>query len=182
MSMAEQKLFEKGARSMSESVRAQIALRLLEETREELGRADSKANILIAAIVAGAGVAFGGLASHGNSLLAHDWLVELFFFVGLSFVAASVVRLVLAVKPHLRISKSSDVDYFGDVVSCGSPEVLADRLDLSEHEVAARHIRQLWTLSGVVIRRYRAISQAMSLLGMGVALDCVALAIRTFTS
>lgn len=159
-----------------------VVTRMLDETREELSRADSKANLLIAAIVAGGGAAFGGLAHEEVALLQHRLVLAIVFLVGVALVGASVLRLVAAVRPTLKPSPAGRVDYFGDVVRCANAEIVERSLRLTADEIHARNARQLWSLSHVVAKRYRAISTAMSLLGVGAVVIVAALAIAALAA
>lgn len=157
-----------------------IVTRMLDETREELSRADSKANLLIAAILAGSGAAFGGLAHEEIALLQHRLALAVVFLFGVALIGASVLRLVTAVRPALGRSPAGRVDYFGDVARCANAEIVERSLRLTADEIHARNARQLWALAHVVTKRYRAISTGMSLLGVGAVVIVTALAIAAF--
>lgn len=147
---------------------------LLAETREELGRADSKASILFAAVGVVAGVA-GGAVVAGDwspSELGNRW--EGLWWLGAALVGAAAVELVLAVVPRVRHRGDRDkVAYFGHVVQFDDQAELEASLRRAARDPLARVLDQLRVVSGIVQRKYRCTRWALVALMVAAAVISV---------
>jgi hypothetical protein len=151
---------------MDEDVAARCALerRMLDEARTEVGIADHKASMVLAAI----GVAFGAVL---GGLLANDWRpskLEGFgkplWWVAAVMVLSAVSAAGLAVWPrYSKASTSAGVHYWGHVVTFASEGELFDALDRQPPDDLARTRHQLWHMSRVVDRKYRCVRWALGL-------------------
>lgn len=156
--------------------------RLLTETREEIGRADQKAAILLAATGVAVTVLVGLLAGRWSP--AHlpagiQWL----WWLGVLALAAAIVFLAAAVMP--RISHRGDpstVTYFGHVVRLTDRSRLIEHLRRSAANPLDRAVDQLVLLSRIAFRKYRCTQVAMWLLGSAAVAMVICDAIGTFTS
>ncbi|WP_413230926.1 Pycsar system effector family protein [Occultella kanbiaonis] len=144
---------------------------MLAEARAEVGTADAKASILLAAL----GVGFGALIA---GLLAGDWepadlegLAEALWWIGAGFATASIVCAALAVWPrYVRSDASNGVHYWGHAATYKRLEDLACVLDSSSHEDGRQRTRhQLWALSKIVSRKYTFVRSAIVTAGVASA-------------
>lgn len=165
---------------MPEDLKAAFVARLLDETRQELIRAEGKTSLLLAALIAGGGAVLGGITARAATPLEHPWPVRVTAFCALAAVLAGAVRLASAVWPRLGRSPGGAVDYFGDVASLSDVTSVAQRLDIDKAEIVDRDTRQLWALSRIVMARYRAIRTSMQLIGLGIAFGTCSLLIIAF--
>lgn len=134
----------------------ELAEQLLEETREEIGRADGKASILLAAAgVAAAAVIGGGLTSdltlHGAAGVVQ----------GAAAAAAAAMLLGIwalggAVMPDLGKAVPGRVRFFTDVLAYGqNTQKLRAALEDEAQLGPERCLQQLLAVSKIVDRKYR---------------------------
>lgn len=168
---------------------------LLEETRDELIRADSKASILLSA----SGVVAAALLA---GAMSRDWdpsdlsagVAQAMFWIGLVIAAAGVGALALAVKPRTKHAGTrNELAYFGHVVgyrssgwfrrsatrtrenAAGKQQLLDDLLRIGD-DTFERVVDQVWILSDIVDRKYRWVHRALLSFGVA-ALVCTAAAL-----
>lgn len=171
---------------------------LLQETREELARADAKASILLAA----SGIAFAALLSAGS---AGTWYPEMLsraaaralVWVALGSALLGICFVGAAVKPRLRANPKlrGKPHYFGDVeaywprwwqVRSRRKLLASGRRDFaaalhvmsSAEEYDERLDDQIWTLSHIAYRKYRLVSIGMWFFGGAVVAALVALVLE----
>lgn len=144
---------------------------LLAETREELGRADSKASLLFAVF----GVVNGALLA---GLIAHNWRPEdlaagatVVFWTGVGCAAAGAVSLGFAVWPRVtRQQPGGPASYYGDIISYGKDRA-ALRVALAKGaEGDDRTVEQLAEASKIVSRKYAGIRCALRLFALAALL------------
>jgi len=159
---------------VSRQRRAQSALveSLLREAREELGRADNKASILLAA----SGVVVGALIA---AVLAGSWspselsvLTAYIWWVACGFLVAGIALLGVAIYPRTRrASKLPDfVAYFGDVVVLSRRTDLERALAKTARGLGDRDVDQLELISGIVSTKYNYLRLALIAFALGAAL------------
>jgi hypothetical protein len=145
--------------------------------REELTRADSKAQILLGA----AGVAFAALLA---GLIAGDWTpfrigaqVQWLWWAGIISAIYAIINLGRAVLPRVNRAGTAQagrfVGYFGDVVAYSSSTELAIALRNSSDLTLERIADQLLQTSIIAMRKYSLIRFAM-LLFLTAAACCLA--------
>ncbi len=141
------------------------ALRLLNETREEVGRADLKAATLLSAT----GIAVTLLASiggsHGLRWLAKSTWSGYVVLIAFAMISLGILFLGLAVFPRTR-SKDHNHGlpfYFGDVARYESNEStkLTDDLERAADRMLDRTVAQLLVMSHIVVKKYRFIRCGM---------------------
>lgn len=137
--------------------------KLLRETREELARADGKAQILFAVSGVVIGVVLGGL-------LAGDWrpadlscLGEAVWWLGVVAAAVGPGALAAGIWPRLVPAAPGRVTYFEDVRGHETCDSLILHLNL-EATRRNRDVEQLWRLSKIVHRKYVAVKIAVGAL------------------
>ncbi|MFI6479339.1 Pycsar system effector family protein [Nonomuraea sp. NPDC050663] len=132
--------------------------KLLSEAREELNKADSKAQVLLGVVGIGLGAIAGGL-------LAGSWKpqdladsVEWLWWAGVVAALASVGVLSGAVYPRLdRRNNSGRIMYFHDVSHFRTVDDVTTALRQSAELDLERVTHQLLRLSRIATRKYRLI-------------------------
>lgn len=128
---------------------------LLDESREEVNRADSKANILLAAIGV-SGAAIGGAFLTGNATLSGAPAVVQALAAGGAFTyVAAVALLGLAVYPRLGEATKGRAAYFMDHAQYDDVDELREALEIEAKDPLGRHAGQLLALARVVRTKYR---------------------------
>lgn len=148
-----------------------LARRLLAETREDVAKADGKAQILLAAALVVAGVILGGI-------IAGDWQpktlpigAEVIWWVGVVVAGFGLGALGDAVRPRTGTPAPDRLTYFEEVVRHTECASLVRDLN-TEAERDDRDAEQLLRLSKIAHAKYRSIKLAISTLGSG-ALLCL---------
>lgn len=143
---------------------------LLKDTREELGRADSKAALLLAATGVAAGALLGGLLNGRWTPFSLDNSVEWLWWLGVGSAVAGVFSTAAVVyprrinprKPHTKKTaenpptpqKPLTPAYFGDVVAYENVEKFNEAID-QVPSPKERLLEQTFVLSKVVMRKYK---------------------------
>ncbi|MEU0482414.1 Pycsar system effector family protein [Streptosporangium sp. NPDC006013] len=141
---------------------------LLQETREELNRADTKAQVLLGIVGIGLGGVIGGLLAGSWSPFELSNNIEWLWWAGAAAALASVVMLAGAVYPRLDRRKRSDaVMYYADVIRFESATVVSSALMRSSALDLERIADQLYRVSHIVSRKYRLIRWGFWLLLSG---------------
>ncbi len=147
---------------------AELARRLLEETREELLRADGKASLLLAAVGVIAGAVITGFVATSVSPLDLKESVQWLFWLGALLVGGGVAGLGTAVWPRIGAPREGRVHYFGDVLGYkGNLDGLRAALVDGDGEHIERDACQLHDLAVIVHTKYRAIRWGMGLTAAG---------------
>jgi hypothetical protein len=170
---------------------------LLQETREELGKADAKASILLAAsgIGATALLTVGSTATWYPGHLKHP-PASLFAWLAVVLALAGIFFVGLAVKPRLNTSprQGQPPHYFGDVdeyypewwqrksrdelMTRGRQQYDKAIASASEGEYEKRLEEQIWVLSHIASRKYRLVSTGMRLFALAGAAALIAFLIE----
>jgi hypothetical protein len=155
--------------------------RLLEETREEISRADSKASI----ILAGSGVALGALLGgfvYGRLVLSGEpWPVIAGAFVALVLLVAGMVLLGVLIAPTTGSAAAGRARYYKDVAAYDDAQGLRRALEGEAADPLVRDAEQLLTLSRLVCGKYARMRQAMWLLAGGFGAAIVTASLSAFT-
>lgn len=132
-----------------------LTRRLLDETREEISRADSKANILLA----GASLAIallGGAVLSGDLMIASTrGVVQLLAAVSATSAIAGLALFGLAVLPRVGAPQIGRARYFADHAQYASIDDLREAIAREAEDVERRHAEQLRDLSRIVRTKYR---------------------------
>jgi hypothetical protein len=130
---------------------------LLKDAREELGRADSKAALLLAATGVAVGALLAGLLGGQWTPLHLDERVEWIWWLGVASAAAGIFSIAAAVYPRIRrrgapspgtptyygdVAKYSDIDEFRRAVgqATNSQERLIDQIFLVSKIVQHKYV------------------------------------------
>jgi hypothetical protein len=132
-----------------------FAARLLDETRHEIDRADTKASILLAgaSVAAGALVAglLGGDIDPSNARAA----VQLVGAIAAALIVIGVALLGAAVFPRVQRGTPGRARYFMDHAQYRSVGDLREAVVREAADAEGRHLEQLLDLSRIVRRKYR---------------------------
>lgn len=178
-----------------------FAEELLDEGREELQRADSKASILLSAagLVAGALVAAAAAGEWNPTKIDSAWAQGL-FWIGIAAGAIGVCLLGSAVMPRIHNpGRKESLAYFGHVVQFRergftfSTRERRSRVSKGKTELRAaivsasagrfdRVVDQVWVISHIVHRKYRLIRWALMSLLVAALLCFGALALGSLES
>jgi MFS family permease len=153
---------------------------LLEDTREELARADSKAALLLA----GAGVVVGALLA---GLLGGRWTpseldnrVEWVWWLGIASTAAGIFSIAAVVYPHIRRRDAPlppIPSYFGDVAAYKDIQTFRRAV---EHvpSYQERLIDQTFVVSRLVERKYVLLRRGLRFLLLAISACSAAIIIN----
>ncbi|MFJ8112667.1 Pycsar system effector family protein [Streptomyces sp. NPDC096132] len=155
----------------------EYATQLLAEARNEVDRADNKAQILLAGAGVGAGALAGGLLAGSWSPRSLDATVEWLWWLGFAVAACGVGMLARAVYPRGAYGSRpvTRVEYFMDAARFSSERELIAELRRSADERLEATANQLRLVSAIVTLKYRAVAWAMWL--FTVALVCCTAAV-----
>ncbi|WP_326824622.1 Pycsar system effector family protein [Streptosporangium sp. NBC_01756] len=145
-------------RQLAEEDACSYGAQLLSEAREELNRADAKAQVLLGVVGLGLGAIAGGLLAGSWSPFSLSNEVEWLWWVGSAAALSTLLCLARAVYPRTARRGATDsgtVTYFADVLRFDSAEAVAEALMRSSTLDLARVSDQLRQVSGIVSHKYR---------------------------
>jgi hypothetical protein len=146
-----------------------LSHRLLVETREELLRADTKAQILLATSAVVVGVVLGGTIGGKWTPTELVATAEVIWWMGVVATALGIGLLGYALYPRLLQIHGSRITYFEDVRRFADGAAVSAALN-EEAGHGDRDVDQLLRLSRVVHTKYRSIQWAIVALAAGAAL------------
>lgn len=151
-------------------------LRLLNETRDDISRAESKASIALGATGLVSGSVVGELINRFPDLTDAGKVV---LSAGVAAVIFGLISLGLALIPNVFANPGGHemLAFFGHVMATGS---LAEFERLTEEQLDERQrlTNQIWTLSTLIMRKYAHIRRAFLALGAAVALGVLTMLIE----
>ncbi|MEU6662261.1 Pycsar system effector family protein [Streptomyces sp. NPDC046821] len=130
--------------------------RLLAEIRAEIGRADSKAAVLVGAIGMAVGLLGGLLAGRGWDPARLSLPGSVVWWAGIAALAASLLALLLTVVP--RYGRSTwepglPLGYFGDIRRAADAGHLAQALETADRDPAPSLMTALAATSRIAARK-----------------------------
>ena len=132
-----------------------MAAQLLAESREEIDRADSKANLVLAT----AGVAYGaiiaGLIAGQVSLFGGSALVSVLAVVAALLGATGFVVAGMAVYPSIGSPEAGKARYFAEVAQYSDVDDLVGAMADKTEDPSQRSLQQVLAVSRIVVRKYR---------------------------
>lgn len=141
--------------------------RLLDETRDEIHRADNKASI----VLAGAGVAVGAIVAGliaGDVGLADESLFVWLLVIGAGvLVVSGIATMGAAVFPRLGTLESGRARYFSEAAEFKDLPTLTKAIREEATRADERNSHQISVLSSLVQTKYRLTRIGMMLLGVG---------------
>ncbi|MFB7937756.1 Pycsar system effector family protein [Streptomyces sp. NPDC056049] len=126
---------------------------LLIETREELVKADQKANLLLAAMGVAMAALVGAFASAKINPLDFVKIGQITFWVGCALAIAALEAFARAVFPKLGSGMAGRMYYFGDVAK-NDPSLSSVMSLIAQANIAERDIQQFTVLAASVVRKY----------------------------
>lgn len=152
-------------------------IRLLNETRDDISRAESKASITLGA----AGLVSGSVLGELFGRFAGLTVVGKITLIG--SVAAMLIALVslgLSLIPKMYVNPGghSMMAFFGHVTAAGSIAEF-ERLTLEPQDERSRLTNQIWTLSTLIVRKFEHIRRAYLALGLSVALGVLTMLVES---
>lgn len=157
-----------------------FASRLLEETREEISRADSKASIILAGSGVALGALLGGLVYGRLALSGESGPVIGGAFVALGLLVAGMVLLAVVISPTTGGAEAGRARYYKDVAAYDDAQALRRALEGEAADPLARDQEQLHTLSCLACKKYRLMRWAIWLLGVGFGVAIVTASLAAF--
>jgi hypothetical protein len=149
--------------------REEFAKLLLDETREEISRADTKANILLAGAGIVTAVAAAGFTGSHWTLARERGVVQTLAVAALALGLVGVFMLGAAVFPRVGRPSVGRARYFMDHAQYRTISALREALERESDDAADRHLHQLHDLSVIVKRKYRLtqVGELASAFGVG---------------
>jgi hypothetical protein len=143
-----------------------VAERLLDTVREDIGRADTKASILLSAALALPALLLGGHWSAGRAGAA-----LVLPAVGAGLWVLGTAALVRAILPRTgTVRGRSGLTYFGDLLSGEAPHLLAARVTEAARDPVGWLLVQSVDVAGILATKYRWIRRGVYCLTAGAAL------------
>ncbi|GAA3943916.1 Pycsar system effector family protein [Microbacterium soli] len=148
---------------------------MLQEARDDVQHADQKASLLLATAGVGFGVVVGGQMSspwRADQMLSP--IGQILWWAGIVAAVASVVAAAVAVWPRYRLEVMPryGITYWGHVAAFRDPRSLGKAMTKagSDRKGAGRDraLHQLWSLSRIVLKKYRWIRASLVLAGCAV--------------
>ncbi len=142
---------------------------LLDETREEVNRADSKASMLLAALGVAIAVLGGALSTGDMTLTGSRGAVQAAAIASGCLLLLGLILLGVAICPRIRKGSPGAARYFMDYAQYDNVGDLRAAVDAEGRNRSDRHLRQLRDLSRIVRTKYRLTSLAIAATGLGAA-------------
>jgi Pycsar effector protein len=127
--------------------------RLLDETRHEIDRADTKSSMLLGATAIAASVLVGGVVADNIRLDRTNGWAQVLAVISVSLFAAAIGLLGSAVFPRIGKAVPGRADYFMDHIQYPTVDALIEAVKSSAP--AQRHARQLSALAVVLVTKYK---------------------------
>lgn len=155
---------------------SKLTAQLLAETREELTRADAKANLVLAGAGVGIGALLAGMVAGDVTLTGRSTAVLIAAGIAISCLVTGVLALVAAVMPRTGRPAAGRTRYYADVAQYSSPDEnrFVDALQDEAEDPQRRNRQQLLAQSKAVRTKFRAVKTALWLLLAGSAAAAVA--------
>ncbi|MEV6150539.1 Pycsar system effector family protein [Nonomuraea sp. NPDC052129] len=154
---------ESGQQQLVEDDAYAYGAQLLSEAREELNRADAKAQILLGIVGLGTGAITGGLIAGSWSPFSLSNAVEWLWWTGAAAALMALICLAGAVYPRIsrkRVGKPASIAYYGDILQFDSVAEAREAIIGTRTFDLARVCDQLIQVSSIVNRKYRLIRTA----------------------
>jgi hypothetical protein len=157
------------------TARAEYLRRLLDETREEVTRADAKASIVLAGAGVVVGILLSGFITKDVSVAGQPGIVKaLVWFSGVLLVIG-IAFLGSAVYPRVGRAERGHARWFAELVQYrGDEGALSKAVETDRAEDDTRDLHQAVALALIVDRKYRLTQLGMWLLAGGFVMAGVA--------
>ena len=152
----------------------ELADQLLQESREELTRADNKASLILAAASVVVALILGGAVAGDLTLSDQPRVVVVLAAVAAVAVTIGIVFIAVAVFPRTGTGVQGRARYFADIDQCEREQQVAVALSFEVESPGLRTREQLLVLSGAVATKYAWTQRSMIALALGFTLAGVA--------
>jgi hypothetical protein len=143
---------------------------LLAETREEINRADSKANIVLAVAGVGYGAIVAGLIAGQIRLVVGSTPIFVLTVLAAVLGGMGLLAAGVAVYPVVGTPMRGRASYFAEIALNNSVDELAEAIGDLAKSPNQRVLGQLLAVSRIAVRKYRWTQAAMWLFGASLAL------------
>ncbi|MFJ6694656.1 Pycsar system effector family protein [Streptomyces sp. NPDC091272] len=143
-----------------------VAERLLDAVREDIGRADAKAAVLLSG-----GLAFLAVVWAGEGAVVPPGAALGLVVAGGVLWLVGLLMLIGVVLPRTRIG--ADVTFLRDLSAGVAPEVLRERLTASGADVVRWMLAEASVLGAVLTAKYRWLRAGVCFLTLGVVLSVI---------
>lgn len=141
--------------------------RLLEETREEVTRADTKASIVLAGAAVVVGVLLTGLVTGDVSIEGDRWYIGALAWVAGGLLVGGVTVLGSAVYPRTGDPHTGHARWFAEIERYKDNDEALIQAVQTDHADGLRDLHQARKLAEIVGKKYRLTKFGMWLLGTG---------------
>lgn len=155
---------------------------LLSEAREELNRADAKAQVLLGIVGLGLGATAGGLFAGSWSPFSLSNGIEWLWWIGSGAALLALVCLAAAVYPRTTrwgAVRADMVTYWADIRRYTTTEEIAEALLRSRTFDLGRVSDQLRQVAGIVHRKYRLVRWGFWLLLLALIASLTAVSLNS---
>lgn len=142
--------------------------RLLDESRDEVTRADTKASIVLASAGVVVGVLLTGFVTGGVDLAGERWYVGVLVWIAGALLLAGIAFVGFAVYPQVGKPERGRARWFAEIAQHPDETALAKAVALDFAD-RGRDLHQASALAAIVVRKYRRTQIGMGLLGFGLA-------------
>jgi Family of unknown function (DUF5706) len=152
------------------SALADYVRRLLDENREEVARADTKASIILASAGVVAGILLTGLVAGAIHLSDERWYVGFLAWLSGAGFTIGVGLVGFAVFPRVGKPELGHARWFSEIAQFEGDEAgLAAAVDVDRQDDPGRDLHQVLVLAGIVRRKYQLTKWGMWCLAVGFA-------------
>lgn len=148
-----------------------LGAQLLAETRDEIGRADSKAFTMLAAVVVVAGLFASAILSGTWSPRKLAIASEVLWWLGTAAFGAGIVLLSLVIYPSIDTkTRRPSISHFAQMRYFARSEELQRAIERGARDQLPRVSGQLLALSKLAARKYKLTSLSICCFGVAVVL------------
>ena len=148
--------------------------RLLDETREEVSRADTKASIVLAGASVVVGILLTGLVTGDIAVQGQPWFVVVLAWISGALLVGGLAFVGWAVYPQTGSPDSGRARWFAEIVKHRDDAALAEAVAVDQGD-GNRDLHQTRELAGIVWRKYQRTKIGMRLLALGLGAVLAAL-------
>ena len=151
-----------------------LTRQLLVETREEIDRADSKANIVLAVAGVGYGAIVAGMIAGQIRLMGDSPQISVLAVLAAVLGGLGLVTAGVAVYPVLGTPIKGRASYFAEIALQRDVDELAEAISELAKSRNQRVLGQLLAVSRIAVRKYRCTQTAMWLFGSSLVVASLA--------
>jgi hypothetical protein len=152
--------------------------RLLDETREEVNRADTKASIVLAGSGVVVGILLTGLVTGDVTLKGDAGIVSVLAWIASVMLVAGVGLVGWAVYPHTKGAEPGRARWFAEIAQYEDETELAEAVQVDQAD-GGRDLHQTRVLARIVARKYKRTKFGMWLLAIGFGVGALAALLST---